>query len=245
MLSVGGLSWTVSARGETLVESNVDYRITVALRVGQAAAQDWLPAPWQVRPVAAGPFKEANLFVVFADRFLNQDADGKVVAGGTFRTVALAIPAKHPETGESAPFVIRVYGPHEGPGPYKNSLQATVRRQATLQGEDLEPGTGNEAWEVREGAGGTLTLRMGYQRAVPSRSQQELRPRSAVDPSFFRIYRYDQGVDVVKSVAAGTDRVSDYQLRVNVPDLEGLFDGTEQLVGVAVVPWYVRQIFLP
>jgi hypothetical protein len=233
-LAFGSGVFATQAGAETLVGSNVDNRIVVALRVGQAALQGWLPAPWQVNPVPKGPLKDANLFVIFVDRLLGQDPQGKPAAGGTYRFVALAAPAKHAQTGKPAPFVLRIFAPHEDINlynPYKNSVRATIRREQTLKGKDLEPGTGSEFWELRDKVGGMLQFRMEYQRAVPRRAKQELKPRSAVEPTFFRIYRVDQG--------------SDYQLDVTVPELGKLFDGTEQLVGIAVVPWYVRKYFLP
>ncbi len=245
IVSVVSVSLTASARAETFVGSNADNRSTVALRVRQAAVQAWLPAPWQVEPVPAGPFKGANLIVAFIDRLLNQDPEGKPAAGGTFRLAALYVPAKHPQTGESAPFIIRVYGPHEGSGPYKNSVQATVRREATLRGANFEPGAGSELWEVRDSAGGILGFRMDYQRAVPVRTKGEARPHSNVDPTFFRMYRYDRVMDVVKSIPEGIDRVQSYQLRVTMSELRDLFDGSEQLVGIAIIAWYARQTFLP
>ena len=245
MISVCSVSLTAFAGAEIFVGSNADNRITVGLRVGQAASQAWLPAPWQAEPLQRGPFKGANLLVAFIDRLLNQDPEGKPVAGGTFRLAALYVPAKHPQTGESAPFIIRIFGPHEGPGPYKNSVQATVRRQATLRGANFEPGAGSELWEVRDSAGGILEFRMDYQRAVPVRTKGEARPHSNVDPTFFRMYRYDQVMDVVKSIPEGIDRVQSYQLRVTMSELRKLFDGTEQLVGIAMIPWYGRQTFLP
>ena len=67
---------------ETLVGSNVDFRINVGLRVGQAELQRWLPAPWQISPVPKGPLKDANLFLLFVDRLLGQDPQGKPAAGG-------------------------------------------------------------------------------------------------------------------------------------------------------------------
>jgi hypothetical protein len=51
--------------------------------------------------------------------------------------------------------------------------------------------------------------------------------------------------DIVKSIPAGIDRVQEYQLRVTVPEFGKLFDGTEQLVGIAVSPVYLREVFLP
>jgi len=236
---------TTPARAETFVGSNADNRVTVALRVGQEAVQAWLPAHWQAEPFPSGPFKGANLFVVFIDRLLNQDSAGKPAAGGTFRLAALYVPAKHSQTGESAPFIIRVYGPHEGPGPYKNSVKAMVLREAALSGANLEPGTGSELWVIRDSEGGILKFRMDYQRALPVRTKGEARPHSNIDPTFFRMYRYDQLMDVVKSIPDRIDRVQNYQLRVTMSELRELFNGTEKLVGIAIIPWYGRQTFLP
>lgn len=178
------------AGAETLIGSNVDNRIILAFRVGQAELQPWLPAPWQVDPIPKGPLKTANLYVIFVDRLLDQDAEGKPKAGGAFRVVALVAPAKHAQTGESALFVIRVFVPHEDLNlynPYKNSVQASIRREHTLKSTNLEPGTGSELWELRDSAGGMLQFRIEYQRAVPSRAKREIKPRSAVEPNFFRI----------------------------------------------------------
>jgi hypothetical protein len=86
---------------------------------------------------------------------------------------------------------------------------------------------------------------MNYRRAVPTRSRGEARPHSNIDPTFFRMYRYDQLMDVVKSIPDDIDRVQSHHLRVTIPELRELFNGTEQLVGIALVPWYGRQTFLP
>jgi len=48
-----------------------------------------------------------------------------------------------------------------------------------------------------------------------------------------------------KSVPAGVDRVQGYEFRTTVSELAKLFDGSEQLVSISVLPWYVRQVFLP
>jgi len=32
---------------------------------------------------------------------------------------------------------------------------------------------------------------------------------------------------------------------VTVPELRTLFDGSEQLVAIALYPWYLRQVSLP
>ncbi len=236
---------TIPARGETLVGSNVDTRIMLAFSIGQEAVQSWLPGPWKVNPLPKGPFKSANLLVIFINNLLNHDAEGNAAGGGNFRLVALVVPAKHPESGESASFVIRGYGPYEGPGPYKNLVQATVRRTAEVKGANLETQSGSELWEAQGSDGGMIKFRMEYQGDVPKRVKGEIKPHSAVDPSFFRIYRYDQIVDVVRSIPAKTDRVQSYEFKVTMSELGSMFDGSEQLVGIASIPWYARQTFLP
>jgi len=233
---------------ETPVESNVDSRLILAFQVRDSELQNWLPAPWQVNPVTAGPSKGANLFVLFAQNLLCQTPDGKPSAsGGTARYVPLVIPAKHAQTGEESSFVMRIYTTDHGglPGPYKNSVKADVRRELTLRGENLAPGTGSDDWEMKEASGGTIVVRLSYERSVPVRAKIEQKIRSSVDPDFYRIYRVDQGAELVKSVPAGVDRLQSYEFRSTVPELSKLFDGSSQLVSIMEIPWYVRQVSLP
>ncbi|MBI2973084.1 MAG: hypothetical protein HYY39_04760 [Armatimonadetes bacterium] len=88
-----------------------------------------------------------------------------------------------------------------------------------------------------------MELQLQYRRGVPERVMTQGNVRPIVDPSILRIYKVHQLIDVVRSVPQGIDRVLSYQLRVTVPEFADLFDGTEQLVSVTIVPWYVRQVF--
>lgn len=236
-----------SAHAESLYQSNVDARVAVALQVKPEAVQQWLSGPWQVNPVGAGPSKGANLTLVFLDQHLVQDPEGKPMRGGINRMVALVAPGKHSGTGETAPIILRLYtaSPSYAPGPYKNGLLATILHERTVKALNLEPVSGRESWSVRDAAGGSLELLFDYQGAVPSRAKVEAKVYSNVEPTFFRIYRVDQGIDVVKSVPNGIDRVQNFQLRVGIPELGKLFDGSERVVSVAIIPWYVLQVFLP
>jgi len=217
------------------------------LRVGQAELQKLLPAPWQANPVPGGPFKEANFLIVFIDSFLVQDAQGKPDKGGIARKAVFAVPVKHTQTGEMALVVTGGFtaDSQDVPGPYKNFSHAAIRREQTLKVVNIEAGVNEDFWEVRDTRGGIIELRVQYQAALPSRAKAEQKLYSAVEPSFYRIYRIDQATDIVKSVPVGIDRMRNCQFRMAVPELSKLFDGTEQLVGVSVIPLYVRQIFLP
>ena len=160
IITVGSLSWPRPSWADTLVQQNVDTRVVLAFRIGQAAVQSWLPAPWQSHPVATGPSKDANLMLNFIDRVLNQDAEGKLVAGGYDRLVSVNVPAKHPDTGEVAPFVMRIFtvNPQSVPGNYKTSVPASIRREQSLTWVDLEPGVGARCGKSESPLGG----RSGY-----------------------------------------------------------------------------------
>jgi hypothetical protein len=241
-LPMAGTSWA-----ETLIESNVDQRLSLGIRVSPPELQTWIPTPWQAELVAEGPSKGANLFLVFIDKILSHDADGKPRQGGTDRGLALAAFGKHAQTGEMASVVIRIFtaNPQAIPGPYKNSVQATVRREFATTAMDLEPAAVTDRWEIRPATGGVINLETQYRQGLPARTKPEDKVYSAVEPAFFRIYRVDQGGDVLRSVACGVDRLPRYELRVAVPELAKLFDGSEQLISLTARPWYMRQVSLP
>ena len=114
-----------------------------------------------------------------------------------------------------------------------------------MKGSDAEPGDGVEFWDLEDISGGKIELRFQFRRAVPARSKAELKLYSSVDQSVVRIYRADQGVDAAESVPSAIDGVKPFELHVTMPELRKLLNGSEQLVSVEVVPWYVGQVFVP
>jgi hypothetical protein len=240
------MAFTILAQAETLSSSSLFHRITVAFSVDQKAAQAWLPAPWKAVSTPKGPFKGANLYVMFDDRFIMQDPEGKPFLGGgeSFCLTALVSVGKNEKTGEIDLFVTRVYWPYDDPSVYKNAVKATVSREATIKASTS--GTGSEAWKVRGSAGGTLEFRMDYQRGIPSRTKREIKALSSVDPNILVLYRDDYAGELVRSIPAGIDKVKNYEFRVTKSsELGKMFDGSEQLVGIAVNLSRVRQKFLP
>jgi hypothetical protein len=247
IIIAGNLSLLQPCWAETFVQSTVETRLMVALHVSQTELQKLVPAPWQVISVPGGPLKETNFFVTFVDGFLIQDAQGKPDKGGISRKVVFVVPAKNTQTGEIAIVVTGGFSAdsQDVPGPYKNFVPAAIQREQTLKEVNIEAGTGEDYWEVRNDRGVIIELRIQYQGALPSREKLEQKLYSAVEPSFFRIYRSDTATDMLKSIPAGINRVQKYQFRVAVPELTKLIDGTEQLVGILAYPLFVRQIFLP
>jgi Binding-prot-dependent transport system membrane comp, N-term len=173
--------------------------------------------------------------------------EGKLASGGSARTLAFGVPAKNPATGAAGNNVVRILAANTKavPGPYKVASPASVRLEQSIKATDMEPAAVTERWEVRDQSGGTVTLTLEYQRALPARNKTEAKVYGGPDPSFFRIYRVDSGGDVLRSVPSAIDRVKRLQLRVTISDLKKAFDGSEQVVSVTALPWYVREVSLP
>ncbi len=239
------LNSNANAQEPTFIGTNVDERIVVALQVDQAAAQAWLPAGWEVAEIGDGPFTGANLMAVFVDRLLQMNAEGQTAGGGAFRAMAFLVPVRLVNTDNTTNMVIRIYSAHDSEGPYKNSAKADVSRERTSNGSNIGGGSGSETWQVDLASGGSATLAIEYQREVPNPHSQEVKTRSAADPSVSRTYYVNQLVDIVNSAPDSIDRASSFSLEVTVPELASLFDGTQQTIGIAVIPSYARQTFTP
>ena len=233
------------SKAEKLVVDGLFYRLFVAFKVDQKAAQAWVPAPWKVVSLAEGPLQGTNIMLMLDDRFIIQDGEGKLDKGGAHCLAVLVSPGVHTKTGEFAFFVTRIYWPYDDPHAYKNAVKATVHREATIKSATSESGTGSEMWKVQDDAGGILEFRMNYQRGVPKRVKTEFKSRSSVEPDFLRIYHDDSSSDLVKSIPAGIDRVQNYKFRTTIPELRKMFDGSEQLISIVVNPCRVRKVFLP
>lgn len=234
----------VPTQAETFVGSNVDSRVMLAFKVPDAAAQAWLPEGWTIKPIAEeGALAGSNLLVIFIDRYVNLDSEGRPAEPATFRALALVSPAQRGE--ETRIFVTRVYITDETVNPYKNSIRTTISRKAVLKGTGNDAAKGREEWSMNDGAGGTIVFRMTYQGATPSWSEREALPYSNVDPDFHRIYRYQQIADLVHSGPAGVDRLDDYAFTTSIEELAPMFDGSEELVAIINIPWYLRRTSLP
>jgi hypothetical protein len=234
------------ASSETKVGSDVNVRTVVSVKIAEAEAQKLLPQGWQVNPFASGANQGANLTLTFIDELLSQDAEGKAKSN-TVRRVAVGMPAKNAATGAAGNNVVRVLTTDAKglPGPYKTSAPASLRLEQSIKATDMEPAMVTERWEVRDQSGGTMVLALEYTRGVPTRTKAEPKVYGGPDPAFFRIYRFDSGGDVLRSVPTGVDRVKKLSLRVTTAELKKAFDGTEQIVSVVALPWYQREVSLP
>ena len=230
---------------EKLFATDASVRTILSFKVPDAAAQKLLPEGWQVSPPTTGPSKDANLNVVFIDVLTVQNPDG--TAGEPARIASIGVPAKKKGTDATVPMVGPgfVSNPSYAPGPYGTATVASATVDRHVHTDATGKSNVEESWEFKNDSVDAIQLQLQYVGGVPIRSKAEAMPHSAVKPDFYRIYRFEQAADVVRSTATGTDRVQKYAFKATGAKLSPLFDGSEQLISITSVPLYTRQIFLP
>jgi hypothetical protein len=220
--------------------TDVSPRTVLGFKVSDAAVQRLLPAGFQVNSPTTGPAKGVNVNVSLIDYLMMQDMEGKPVP--SYPTVVLNVPAKN-SAGEAVAVVFAGFvAKAEVPGPYflYEAADTIVDRRSR---EDAEgKSIINESWAVE---GDSLQVELQFTRGALARGAVEAKIHSAAKPAFYRIYKFEQAADVVRSVATGTDRVSKFSFKASGPKLAPLFDGSEQLISVTSIPFYSRTIYLP
>ena len=250
LVLAGALALTASrAEAETQTENVVaEQRTYVFLQVAANAAQAFLPAGWAVNPPAAGATKDANLVLVLIDRKLALTPDGKPLQSGTNRLLVLLVPGKNTQTGEAANMVVGGYSadPAGAPGAYKVYGAGSVNVDRVEKSADTPAGTVEESWAVKGPDGNGLDLHVVFTRGVPAMSSFDLRIFSAADPKFYRMYRGDQVVDVLRSVNTGVNRVQRVELKASGSGkLVNAINGSEKIIAINAMPFYRRLTFLP
>ncbi len=232
-----------SASAQTITEWSAEHRMSLSFRVNAEALQRLLPSGWTSAPSTAPGDRGANLRVVFIDRLLALDGQGKAFRTGTSRYIVLAAPARN-AAGQTNTVLVSGLSP-EGPGAYGVNLTAvvsTVMRSTTAQAE--EGGLAEESWLFAAATGERIELQVAYRRALAVKSHAEARLRSALHPELTRTYKIDQAADVVRS-AATPDRVESLTFRASGAAFAPIFDGKETLLSVTSLPWYVREVSVP
>ena len=225
-------------------------RLMLGFRVKSEVVQQRLPAPWGLHPVDSGPLQGANFLVVLVDRMRDDDAAGRPRARGANRIINFAVPAKHPQTGQTVSVILGGFAsnPANVPGFFQAYRAATVRMEHTIKAHETDTEEVTDVWEVQEapGPGGLeLRLRSLRQLSAQTRESGEAQVLSARDPALWQRYKFDAVAEVIKSVPEKTDRVQEYRFRLTGPEYRELFDGSEQLIGISVALWHLRHIFGP
>ena len=198
--------------------------------------------------MAHGPSDGANFLIAFRNRLHTAyyDNDGNARPGEQDRGIVVLIVARNANDGEVGLWVVRslAANPHSIPGPYRNSKPATIHMEQRMASGDVGGGYGIESWQIRDKTGHGLMMHLRYQAGIPVQSTSQMTMRGGPDPAFKRIYRTDKGADIVRSQPMAVDRVEEFRFSSTLEEFAEVFDGSEQVVSIAVEPWYMRQVLL-
>ncbi len=235
-----------SSLSEVSVGSTVESRVLLGFKVDDAAVAGMLPEGWTPITLGKGSVAGSNLIVALIDRHLILDADGKPGHPSSGPTVAFLSYGRSEGVQEVRGFVTRVYEEAPVVDPYKTSVTADIDRFSSFS--DLGNGerVQSEEWTILPSGGGELRFELDFNVGVYGWvTAGESRPFSPEDPEFFRIYRYDQLASLAMNTNMGLELNGTVNFSASDPDLEALFDGSEELVSIVSIPIYLRKISLP
>jgi hypothetical protein len=229
---------------EKLSAVDLSVRVGLTFKVADAVVQKFLPAGFELNSPTAGPTKGYNFGMTFIDYLMAQDPEGKALPPRP--TVVMNMPAKKTATGEAVGIVFGGFIAQAGvPGPYFVNGPAKINVERRSHAEPDGKSTIEENWEIMADDGSALALQLQFVRGVPARGKVEAKLHSAAKPDFYRIYKFEQAADVVRSAATGVDRASKFSIKATGPRFAPLFDGSEQLISITSVPYYSRSIYVP
>ena len=239
----GSLSVAASLHAQNPTEWSTESRTILAFTVNPDALRTRLPAGWESAPSTAPASAGANLNVTVMDRTIVLDGQGKPFRTGTSRYAVLTVPARN-AAGTTNNIVIGGISP-DGAGAYGVYVPATAAHlERTVTGDTDQHARVQETWNFAAQSGEQIRVRIVYQRGAVTKSHADTVVRSAIHPEFQRTYHIDQALDVVRGVGI-PDRVERLDVVVSGPALASLFDGSQRVVSVGAVPYYVRDITIP
>ena len=242
LLLAGG--FVNAAAAQAVTEWSAEVRTSMSFRVNERALQPLLPEGWTIVPSTGATNRGANLTVTVLERQVVLDPEGKPLKTGSSRYTVLTVPVRN-QSGQASTMAVMGISP-EGAGAYGVYEQATVsrvERSSTATGE--ENGAGRERWEFASSAGNRITVTLAYRRGPATRSRGETKIRSAKNPDYTRTYKTEQASDLVRSTVTNVNRLDEWKFEAAGPKLAAIFDGTETLLSVTLVPSYTREVSVP
>jgi len=230
------------AQADHLAQSTLEARTIIAVAMPAEAIAALLPAGWRSVPFETGPGKGANLNATLYDQLSVVGPDGKPEERS--QVLALSAPVMRPD-GKVVSMVVGGFVPPAGvPGAY--SVQQPAAITMTKQARSLPAGDAQveESWDFA-GTGDTrLHIALTYARGNATPAHAEVLNYSAAKPDFYRIYKIDQAVDVLRSGPAGIDRVSTLTIAASGA-IAAILGQQSTVIAVISAPYYHRDIWLP
>src|SRR5258707_12134890 len=138
--------------------------------------------------------------MIFIDRVDITKTAGSPATPGSNQLVYLGVPIKRSSGSENGQMLI--YGltadTKDAPGPHGVYVHANTNRMArSTSGGAGKPTLSEEVWEFAAASGEHMEGRLKYERAAARKTSNEVKFFSSTPPSFFPIFKIDQGLDTM------------------------------------------------
>jgi hypothetical protein len=234
------------AIAETKLWSTVESRIILGFKADDAAVQATMPEGWKAITLPKGPLAGVNLLVVFMDRHLILDPEGKPQDPSSNPIAAFMSYGVSKDVEGVRAYITRIYETSPVVDPYGNSVAAVITRdgQKTVDaGNSVER---TEIWSVKPEGGGSIDFKLTYDSAGLNWVAGGVsRPYSSAMPEYSHIYRYDQAAELVMNNTSGYELSNEWEFSSSVPEFADMFNGSEELIAILNIPVYVRDVFEP
>lgn len=241
--------FAMAACAETPVETSLEARFQLDLRVPDAALHAFFPAGFTPNVATQGAAKDCNLRAVFIDRITVNGPDGKPVGKGSNRLVYLVAPVKDP-SGANAQLVIGglTEDPADAPGPFGVYLPAVTHSMTrSISRTGAGPGIESQDWAFSAAGGEHLELKVVSETGVANKGNpNDTKFYSAKNPGFFQISHQEQVLHILRNVTTNPpDRVKDFSFKAGGGSYSKLFDGAEKVLSWDNILWIHRTISVP
>ena len=241
-LAAGGAS------AQTLIEQAAEHRFQLDFHVNDAALAKMLPAGWETVIATQGAAKDANLRMIFIDRFAIIGGDGKPAARPTARLAYLAIPVKQTQGGATGQMIIHglTENAEDAPGAFGVYQHASIARMSRAVAASGGAMTGSEDWEFVGAAGERMEAHVEYERGPATKGGGETKFFNPNDPSKYQIFKTEQAIDIMRNPTTNPpDHIKKFSYKAGGGKIAALFDGTEKVVSWDLFPWYLRTVSAP
>jgi hypothetical protein len=250
VLGIVMLAWAApAAQADSFVEYSVETRFQLDFHVSDAALKKALPAGWEANVATAGPAKDANIRMIFADRVDIVGADGRPVGRGTNRLAFLAVPVKQTGTDIVGQMIIAglTEDPADVPGPFGVYLAAKSHRMERSTKAGAGPAIETqENWDFAAANGERLEVHVRYERGAATKLASETKFFSGANPGVYQISKIEQGLDIMRNASVPVrDRVKEFRYKATGGKIGALFDGTERVLSFDAIPWQNRTVSTP
>ncbi|AWN36892.1 hypothetical protein [Methylobacterium radiodurans] len=232
-----------AAQADRLSLSTTEARTVLFIRTDPDKVAKALPAGWTAVP-GSGATKDANLVLILIEGFAQSDAEGEA-APYPDKYAVWGTSAKNDRGAAGFMVVGGLIAPAQGaPGAYGVYRPARVTMSKTSRADEGGATQVEESWDFATDDGDRLRLAARYARGLGTRSRVEPKVYTVAKPDFHRVYKAEQVSEIVHAGPAGPSG-STVAFGASGPVFSGLLDDGAQVVAVASVPAYHRQIFLP